>query len=106
MARPAALAAARLLAAMAVAAAAACSPQPVARTNTDEPLTLDPACERALQDLDILIAERVAEGSTPRDVIAEARALREAAVEVYLQGDSELALDLVDQAFELLGKGT
>jgi hypothetical protein len=80
--------------------AAACAP-PAATTS--DPVLLESLCVRSLQELDSLIATSAAAGTVSGDAIAEARALRSAAADLYLDGDSELALELIDQAFVILG---
>jgi hypothetical protein len=93
----------KLLAAMLLLSAAGCAPRPAVQVA---PVPLDTLCERALQDLAVLIEERAADGTVAPDAVAEARALHDAATDLYLEGESELALELCDQAFLLLGKDT
>jgi hypothetical protein len=80
--------------------AGACAPP---ATTASDPVLLESICVRSLQELDSLIATTAAAGTVSGDAIAEARALRSAAADLYLDGDSELALELIDQAFVLLG---
>jgi len=63
---------------------------------------LERACDAALERVDALIALRDVEPGFPRDALAEARALREAAVERYAAGDLSLALELLESAETLL----
>ena len=63
---------------------------------------LEQACDAALERVDALIALRDVEPEFPRDALAEARALREAAVESYAAGDLNLALELLESAEKLL----
>lgn len=83
-------------------AATGCSPRNVELTPDEEGASLESLCERSLQELAALIAAKTAEAGFPPDVLAEARALRAAAAELYIDGHSETALDLIDEAFALI----
>lgn len=63
---------------------------------------LERACEDALARIDELIAARDLESHFPRSTLAEARALRAAAVDCLAAGDFELALELLRAAESLL----
>lgn len=108
----------RLFVAAAVAAAAlfsthACAPRGGAARTYPEPDTtlagvvdeLEYECEEELQRLDALIERRGTDLSVPAHVLHEARALRRTAGELFMSGEFRLALELVDEAFALLGDG-
>jgi hypothetical protein len=61
-------------------------------------------CEHSLSELNELIVAQVAAAELAAETIVEARALRDAAADLYLDGYHDVALDLIDQAFALLGK--
>jgi len=60
------------------------------------------ACERAIARLDSLLAESK---DDPHKLI-EVRELRKAAADLYLDGEYGLALEFVDEALSILGKGS
>jgi hypothetical protein len=95
-----------LLAACALACAASGPPPPddaFASAPTDSTLaTLEHECDAALARVDVLIALRDAQPDFPRDVLADARELRRAAVERFAAGDLSLALELLEVATLLL----
>lgn len=84
-----------------VAAAPGCSPRYAA---SGDDVTIEVLCERSLADLTALIDERAASPDVSAGAIAEARALRDVATDLYLDGNSNDALDFIDQAFRLLGR--
>ena len=97
---------AAILAACALACASGGSLPPAGPSPTTAPDStsgaLERTCEEALARVDELIALRDAEPAFPRDVLAEARALRTAAVDQLAVGDLSLALDLLESAQFLL----
>ncbi|MCI0451890.1 MAG: hypothetical protein L0Z51_05785 [Candidatus Latescibacteria bacterium] len=93
-----------LLAACALACAAnGPSPPDSDSTPADSALAaLEQACDAAVARVDELIALRDADPDFPRDLLAEARELRRAAVERFAAGDFPLALELLEAAALLL----
>jgi hypothetical protein len=85
-----------------------CTPQNAA-PNPDITLVsgAEAECERSLQELADLILAESSHPSSPlgAEAIEEARELRAAAAELYLDGLYELALQLIDEAFALLRGG-
>ncbi len=75
-----------------------CSPR-YADTSYHSDETL---CEQSLQQLDALIENKTGDPSLSPGAVAEAKELRRAAAGLYLNGDFELALELIDEAFALL----
>ncbi len=78
--------------------ACGCSPQ-YAHTSFQDTETL---CEQSLQQLDTIIENKADDPSFPPEALAEARELRNIAAELYLDGEIELALEMIDEAFALL----
>jgi hypothetical protein len=79
-----------------------CAPHYVEPASDENNATLESLCERSLQELDALIETKATDDRFPTSALAEARALRDAAADLYLDGRSELALDLIDEAIALL----
>ena len=81
----------------------ACASQPAADPTTKSPQEQDPtevACEIALVELEHKI-ER-SQGNVGVAALAEARELYRFARRLYLEREYELALELIDEALELL----
>jgi hypothetical protein len=64
--------------------------------------SLEVECERGLLYLDSLIETRTRSVGFSRAVLAEASELRRSARELFLTGDLELALEMIDEAVVLL----
>jgi hypothetical protein len=64
---------------------------------------LEVECERGLETLDRAIERSRDNALVARAALEEARALRDAAGELYLVAEFTLALELIDEALSLLG---
>jgi hypothetical protein len=99
---------ARAAVAFFLACALACAGNPATSPSVDGDANLtvraevERACDEALARVDEWIARRDADPAFPRDALAEARALRDAAVERFAAGDLNLALELLQSAESLL----
>jgi len=84
---------------------AGCSPRADSsdsRPSSTQKSPLETECERELLYLDGLIESRGSSRNFPAAALAEAIELRQAAVELMLVEDYELALELIDEAISLL----
>lgn len=64
---------------------------------------LESECERGLEALDRVIERSATSALVTAAALAEARALRREAGELYLESEFRLALELIDEALSLLG---
>jgi hypothetical protein len=68
--------------------------------RVNSPLEIE--CERELVHLDALIEARRMDGRLRAEVLAEVIELRRAAGELFMRGEFELALELVEEAVSML----
>ena len=62
------------------------------------------ACERAIERLDSLLAKHELDPQRTPGLLFEARELRKAATDLYLDGEYALALLFIDEAISIMGK--
>lgn len=67
-----------------------------------EPEPLRERCESTMLYLGRLIAARSLEPDFPPAILLEAKELYQAGMELYLEGDYDLALELVEEGIELV----
>jgi hypothetical protein len=82
-----------------------CASQGAGDSAVESPLEREPlevACEVALIELKALIDERAADAAFSRAALGEAMALYQVGTEFYLEGEYDLALELIEQAFDVL----
>ena len=82
-----------------------CAPRiaaPPRTTHSEASLAAAVRCERALGELDALIATRSADAAFSAERLLEARALRGAAFELYVTTEYDIAFGLVEEAMTLL----
>lgn len=89
-----------------VSALAACGPgvSDDASDFSEDEIGLELECEHELIELDGLIALRSDDAEFPRHRVIEARALRDAAAELCIESQFNLALEFIDEAAVILGK--
>jgi len=75
---------------------------PPAGPRVSSPLEIE--CERELVHLDTLIEAKRLDERVRAEVLAEAVELRRAAGELFMQGEFELALELIEEAVSMLGE--
>ncbi len=94
-----------LLIGSALALAGACSskrPAPEPTTGSSEQDRLRVSCEFAILHLERLIAVRLEETDFPLAILLEAQELHQLGKELYLQGEYELALELIEDGIALV----